>query len=201
MPNRYWSDLHLGHRNIITYCNRPFESVGQMDATILANWRMTALMYPDDPIYCMGDVTLWNRATTTRVRASAVAKLEVPKAKLLVLGNHDSQWAQANGLYDHMFERVVGDPKAITDFREMIWEGDQHVWLSHAPIEPNLLLGGLNVYGHIHAGYDTQPDQMDATYPWLRESKQHFNCSVERTGYTPVTLDELRERQAARGHP
>ena len=201
MPNRYWSDLHLGHRNIITYCNRPFESVGQHDETILLNWRLTAEAYPDDPVYCCGDVTLWNRATTTRVQESAVAKLALPKQQLLVLGNHDSQWAQVNGHYDHLFERVIGDPFAIADFREMIWDGDRMVWLSHAPIEPHLLLGGLNLYGHIHNGYDTHPDRMDATYPWLRESQQHFNCSVERTGYRPVTLDELRQLQAARGHP
>ena len=32
----FTSDFHLGHRNIIPYCNRPFDSIDDMDATILA---------------------------------------------------------------------------------------------------------------------------------------------------------------------
>ena len=32
---RLTSDLHLGHANIIGYCNRPFHDVQSMDAALL----------------------------------------------------------------------------------------------------------------------------------------------------------------------
>lgn len=34
----YTSDLHLGHANIITHCNRPFSAVDEMDEVLINNW-------------------------------------------------------------------------------------------------------------------------------------------------------------------
>ncbi len=199
---RYWSDLHLGHHNIISYCQRPFSDSLVMDAALITAWSDTVTQYPDDELYCLGDVTLWNRASMGRIRASMVANMDdVPKQTLLVMGNHDSMSARTAGLYEHLFERIVGDPKQIYEFAHQTWDEDRLVWLSHAPMPPEMLLGGINIHGHIHNGYDTEAEQLDAKYPWLRGSPQHLNASVERTGYRPMTLDELRAAQAERVLP
>ena len=52
----YTSDLHLSHKNIIEYENRPFSSIEEMDNTIIGiiNYRLS----PDDELYILGDFTL-----------------------------------------------------------------------------------------------------------------------------------------------
>jgi calcineurin-like phosphoesterase family protein len=45
----FTADFHLGHQNIIRYCNRPFHSTGEMDEAILAN--LNSLVRQDDVLY------------------------------------------------------------------------------------------------------------------------------------------------------
>lgn len=52
------SDLHLNHRNIIKYCNRPFNSVKEMNSVLINNWNNT--VKPNDTIFFVGDMTLGN---------------------------------------------------------------------------------------------------------------------------------------------
>lgn len=45
------SDLHLGHRNILKLCNRPFSSIEEMDEIIIDNWNNK--VHRDDTVYIM----------------------------------------------------------------------------------------------------------------------------------------------------
>ncbi|GAI36773.1 unnamed protein product [marine sediment metagenome] len=47
-------DLHLDHKNIIRYCNRPFSSVAEMNRTIVDNW--DRMVGEGDTIYFLGDM-------------------------------------------------------------------------------------------------------------------------------------------------
>ena len=38
MTTYFTADQHFGHQNIIGYCDRPFHSVGEMNAVLVANW-------------------------------------------------------------------------------------------------------------------------------------------------------------------
>jgi calcineurin-like phosphoesterase family protein len=38
MTTWFTAELHLGHRNIIRYCDRRFESVGVMNRALIARW-------------------------------------------------------------------------------------------------------------------------------------------------------------------
>ena len=92
-----WSDLHLGHGNIVTFQDRPFSSLAQMDAALWAAWQST--VGPDDTLVCVGDFAMG------------------PGRSVLVIGNHDL--GKSGRLLPHGFDCVnallssPGDPPLI----------------------------------------------------------------------------------------
>ena len=44
----YVSDLHIGHEKIIKVCNRPFNSLEEMNNALIANWN--AKVKPNDEV-------------------------------------------------------------------------------------------------------------------------------------------------------
>ncbi len=81
MIKAFYSDPHFGHKNIITYANRPFSDVNHMNEELIT--RYNAVIGPDDMVLWLGDC--------------AFCKMNVFKAymqrlngrKMLILGNHD----------------------------------------------------------------------------------------------------------------
>ena len=49
----FTADFHLGHKNIIRYCNRPFQTVEEMNQEILE--RLNSRVKPTDILYFLGD--------------------------------------------------------------------------------------------------------------------------------------------------
>lgn len=83
MPNIFFTaDLHFGHTNIIKMCNRPFNSIEEMDETLIANWNQTVRR--NDEIYILGDLMLKGSAD---VAHSYLSRLN--GKKYFICGNHD----------------------------------------------------------------------------------------------------------------
>ena len=127
-----WSDLHLGHTNIIRYCNRPFADVEEMNKVLLRNWRET--IKGDDTIINLGDFCF--RWTSERIQ-NTLANL--PGHKILILGNHDREhnvdwWRNAG------FQEVYPYP--------IIYK--QWYILSHEDVFLNDKMPYINIHGHRH---------------------------------------------------
>jgi len=85
MPNTWFTaDFHLGHANIIRYCNRPFATVEEMDQAIVE--RLNASVKRDDVLYFLGDFCMGGqpRIFAYRRRIHCRKIIAVP-------GNHDKQ--------------------------------------------------------------------------------------------------------------
>lgn len=78
----FTSDLHFGHDAIIKLCNRPFESVSEMDEQLIQNWNKT--VRKQDKVYVLGDFFMYHKKAKLR---EIVSRLN--GTKILVKGNHD----------------------------------------------------------------------------------------------------------------
>ena len=75
------SDWHLGHHNIIRYCERPFASIAEMDKTIIDNHN--ALVKPEDIVYFLGDFCFYKNPQDYMAKVNG--------RFYFIVGNHDKQ--------------------------------------------------------------------------------------------------------------
>ncbi len=93
----FTSDLHFGHANVIRHCNRPFDSVEEMDAALMRNWNAT--VRNSDEIYILGDFTM-RHASVAHAYLSALNG-----RKYMVRGNHD-QFLRKYTAFETDFELI-----------------------------------------------------------------------------------------------
>lgn len=80
----YTADLHLGHARICELAGRPFDSVDEMNRSIIdtINWYVK----PGDMLICLGD------AAMGRMVDSIELMRQIEAFVILVPGNHDRTW-------------------------------------------------------------------------------------------------------------
>lgn len=77
----FTSDLHLGHSAVIGFCNRPYQSVEEMDADLCRQWNL--VVEPGDTVYCLGDMCFHKPIVGVPMLRSLAG------TKILIQGNHD----------------------------------------------------------------------------------------------------------------
>jgi calcineurin-like phosphoesterase family protein len=134
MTTWFTSDLHLGHANIIKYCNRPFSSVDEMNETLIANWN--ARVKPDEIVYHVGDFAF---GCTKEHVSQFIYRLN--GRKFFIRGNHE-----------HLLDAVFGAP-LIKDYLEVGVDG-QKIVLFHYGLRTwhHDLRGTWHLFGHSHTG-------------------------------------------------
>ena len=84
MRTLVFSDLHLGHENIIEYCDRPFLSLNDMENTL---WDyLAAELASDKVLVVVGDMAM--REALNAVTWQQIRDLDC-RQRHLVIGNHD----------------------------------------------------------------------------------------------------------------
>ncbi len=160
------SDLHLDHDNIIEYCDRPFESVEDMNKTLVENWN--TMVDPTDSVLYGGDLT---------IRQSAAALLdwldELNGEIVFLLGNHDQT----------VFEGL--DKVRFVDEYRFKYRGVPF-YAVHDPADVPSNPTGWVLHGHHHNNW---PDR----FPFVDHDNRRVNLSVELLNYRPLSTDRLVE--------
>lgn len=146
MNTFFISDLHFGHTNILKFTRsdgtplRPFNSIEEMDETIISNWN--SVVRHNDKVIVLGDVVINKKHLPTVSRLNGL--------KTLVMGNHD---AEPPDVYFQWFTKV----QAYRTFDGCI--------LSHIPVHPSQFgRFTFNVHGHLHSNYVMMNDERDYRY-------------------------------------
>jgi calcineurin-like phosphoesterase family protein len=170
------SDTHFGHLGVCQFLNddgtklRPWDTAEQMDAAMIELWN--SVVKPDDKVYHLGDVVINRKALPTLSKLNG--------RKVLIKGNHDT-------LPLSQYAKYFRDVRAYHKLDNEI--------LSHIPVHPVSLWRAkrnafwLNIHAHLHAEEVLLSEGVS--------DLRYFSCCVERIGYTPISIDEIRNRVAA----
>ncbi len=159
----FYSDLHLGHRNILKHTAKADGFRGGTDTDSHDEWvieRMLSVNPTKRTVwYLLGDVAM---------DESKLDMLhEVPGRKWLVMGNHD---LFEPVVYHRVFEKIFGPHTRYG------------LWISHMPIHPDEFYRRPgNVHGHTHFNpLADDPRYLNMCVEWVKrpwsveEVKEYF---------------------------
>jgi calcineurin-like phosphoesterase family protein len=182
------SDIHFGHANIIGYCNRPFETVDQMDKEIIRRWNNC--ISENDDVFFLGDFAF---AKAQRI-VDILSQLNF-KHLMIVPGNHDTKLIS---MWEHPIQPVwvcdgVVGVSLLPPLHEMVYEGTRFV-LCHYPLESwhwrNR--GTVHLHGHRHTQFTpTQLQQM--------VEEKRYDVGVDMYGGPVQLTGDLRFLNDAKG--
>lgn len=208
----FTGDTHFSHANIMKYCNRPFRSVEEMDATLIAN--INDRVGKNDILYHLGDWSFCRDKWGIVAAAESFRKQIRCKEVVLIWGNHDpkpntqirSNFARLfDGCHDildfSLPERFNRDGYArnmvLCHYSMMVWNKSHH--------------GAWHGYGHSHGtlpersnalsmdlGVDAVAARMAAACAKADPLNQNPRNFLNPKEYAPISVDEVAKILNAR---
>lgn len=165
----FTSDMHIGHKNIITYSQRPFKDVQEMNEALIENWN--AKVQTKDIVWNLGDFSFqpYKEFKQTLRRLNGEINL--------VLGNHDKMIIEnreellkeglLNSIQDYKELKYQGERMVLFHFSCRVWNG------SHK--------GNIHLYGHSHGSLPPHGRSVDIG----------VDCKEITSEYRPISFKEV----------
>lgn len=179
--NYYISDLHFGHKNSLSFDNRPWTDIEKHDLELIKRWNNTVGL--DDDIYILGDISWHGSQKTIEIFKS------LNGVKHLVKGNHDHKVLKNRELQSMFVE--------ICDYKELSLEDGKGIVLCHYPMPcfKKHYYGWIHLYGHVHNSFE---ENMMSHVKRQMEALYDIPCRMLNVGvmmpwidYTPKRIDQL----------
>jgi calcineurin-like phosphoesterase family protein len=174
----FTSDTHFGHQNIIRYCDRPFESVDEMNKELIKRWNDT--VKPNDIVFHLGDVAFGGSGLFEEIIP------QLNGQKYWILGNHD--YKNIRPAYRNYFVDV--NPKMFISI------DGQPIILNH---EPLLCFGGQTdcriwqLFGHVHTSHNAS---QGADFQLVSKmcTPSMYDVGVDFNDYKPIKYQDLKQK-------
>ncbi len=175
LHDKVWftSDLHFWHKNICKYCDRPYESIEEMNQGIVDNWN--SVVKEDDTVFVLGDLGFCGIEKLRHLMSQLKGKI------FLIQGNHDSDKV-VNKLYE---EGLIKDYFKLLEVTIINDEEcpNQQLTLCHFPMIDwyNKEKGAWMIHGHQHQLPETPSC-----------SPKHYDVGLDKNGMTPINFEQLK---------
>jgi calcineurin-like phosphoesterase family protein len=159
----FTSDFHLGHFDIIRYCNRPFADTREMNAAILE--RVNEQVKRDDLLYFLGDFCMGGPKAVASYRDQIACR-----TIHFIDGNYDGTARKAQHVFmswSSLSEIKVGKQGIV------LYHYAMKVWPHHSR-------GTRQPYGHSHGNLPDDPLSLS------------MDVGVDRHDFRPWHVDEIQ---------
>jgi calcineurin-like phosphoesterase family protein len=178
----FTGDLHFGHKNVLTFDNRPFTTVDEMDAELIRRWNNK--VGKGDLVYVLGDL-IWKSRNND---APALIK-SLNGQIILIKGNHD------RFLHNSKAKAALAGIKDYDDICVTLEDGTQRrVIISHYFIPMYIGHRYNAIHLHAHSHFSDEADfEIDFAEQLNRMGCKNeiYNVGCMYWNYEPVTLDEI----------
>ena len=175
-------DLHLYHKNVILYDNRPFNTLDEMHEALINNWNNT--IKKDDIIYNLGDLSFGSFEQTKEFVTQLNGKHQI------IIGNHDKiKDIKKLNIYENIYEygtEIWIKDESVTTKKS---NGYQHLILSHYPI----LSWNRQHYGSIHLHAHSHQSLVNNEKTNWYYNRKVLDVGCNGTNYTPLSYTEVKE--------
>lgn len=152
------SDLHFGHKNIIKYENRNYNTVEEMDEDFIKKWNNK--VNNNDLVYILGDFSWYKPEKTMEILKRLKGK------KVLIIGNHDEIYLKSEDFDRSLFEEIcyykelkINKTKIVLFHYPIIdWNGKHN--------------GSIHFYGHVHSIVNKDTE-------YMKNEDNCYNVSID----------------------
>ena len=180
----FTSDLHFGHRNVLKFCNRPWNDEKEMGPGLISNWNEK--VGDNDIVFVLGDTFWFNDSRGIKKVLSQLKGKDI----YIIPGNHDD--FEAYHRVDDSRIHLCSDVVALWLESEYYLGWDRkivEIWMSHYPMMtwPHRENGAIQLFGHIHSS-PGRKEGVDQDLP-LHWNQMDVGCDY--WGYRPVSIETL----------
>jgi calcineurin-like phosphoesterase family protein len=166
----FTSDTHFGHKKIMEYANRPFDTVEKMDEELIRAWN--SVVGQDDIVYHMGDFALTNSNKTKNILNRLNGRL------ILIVGNHEKSVMDKEAVRERFIsikdklETYINKQFIVMCHYGMrVWNKSHH--------------GAWMLYGHSHDSMEHEA--------WGRSMDVGVDSAARILGeYRPFSFEEIK---------
>ena len=177
----FTSDPHYGHRNILTFCHRPFKDTKEMEKSLIENWN--SVVGDNDIAFILGDV-MWFEG---RTECKKVLEQLKGKEIHIVPGNHDKLET-----FEYLSDRFIIHDSIVTCWVKT-FNGTNQLFLCHFPMAtwPHFEQQAVHLFGHIHSGQlsENRVDKIGEDLV-VKEGKC-YDVGCDNNNYTPIEVRDI----------